>query len=285
VPTTSIGDADLFYEEAGQGPPLMLVPGLGGQGSFWISQVPAFSRDFRTVVHDHRGTGRSTHSRITYSIEQMADDTLRLMDALKIDAAHFVGHSTGGAIGQVIALDHRDRLRSLVLSATWAGPDPFFRRLFESRRQTLVDSGIEAYLRASTLVQTTPRWVSQNDEFLTDLHRVQAAAAAPVEVLVSRIDAILRHDRRLRLLEIRLPTLVIVARDDMITPPFYSDELASRIPGAKLLVLETGGHYAPVINSEPYNAAVGSFLRNSGGAAVGPADAAPRAGSVGFSQM
>jgi aminoacrylate hydrolase len=264
VPTAGIGDADLYYEEAGQGPPLMLVPGLGGQGSFWISQVPVFSRDFRTVVHDHRGTGRSTHSRIAYSVEQMADDALRLMDALEIDAAHFVGHSTGGAIGQVIALDHPERLRSLVLSATWAGPDPYFRRLFESRRQTLIDSGIEAYLRASSLVQTTPWWVSRNDEFLTDLHRVQAAGAAPVEVLVSRIDAILKHDRRLRLLEIRVPTLVIVAQDDMITPRFYSDELASRIPGAKLVVLETGGHYAPVIHSEPYNAAVGGFLRSVG---------------------
>jgi aminoacrylate hydrolase len=151
-----------------------------------------------------------------------------------------------------------------VLSATWAGPDAYFRRLFESRRQTLLDSGIEAYLRASALVQSTPWWVSQNDEFLTDLHRVTAAAAAPVEIIASRIDAILRHDRRLRLLEIRVPTLVIVAQDDMITPRFYSDELASRIPGAKLVVLETGGHYAPVIHSEPFNAAVGAFLRSVG---------------------
>ena len=261
MPTVSVGDADLYYEEAGEGPPVMLVPGLAGQGSFWIWQVPVFSREFRTIVHDHRGTGRSTHSRITYSVEQMADDALRLMDALKIDSAHFVGHSTGGAIGQVIALDHPDRVRSLVLSATWAGPDPYFRRLFESRRQTLIESGVEAYLRLSSLVQSTPWWVSQNDEFLTDLHRVQAAAAAPVEVLVSRIDAILRHDRRLRLLEIRVPTLVIVAQDDMITPRFYSDELASRIPGAKLVMLETGGHYAPVINGGPYNTAVLGFLR------------------------
>jgi aminoacrylate hydrolase len=264
VPTTAIGEADLFYEEAGDGPPLMLVPGLGGQGSFWISQVAVFSRGFRTVVHDHRGAGRSTHSRITYSVEQMADDALRLMDALHIESAHFVGHSTGGAIGQVIALDHPDRVRSLVLSATWAGPDPYFRRLFESRRQTLIDSGIDAYLQASSLVQTTPRWVSQNDEFLTDLHRVQAAASAPVQILVSRIDAILKHDRRGRLLEIRVPTLVIVAEDDMITPRFYSEELAARVPGAKLVVLETGGHYAPAINSEPYNAAVWAFLHSAG---------------------
>jgi aminoacrylate hydrolase len=262
VPLVAIGDADLYYEDAGAGPPLMLVPGLGGQGSFWISQVPVFSRDFRTVVHDHRGAGRSTHSRITYSVEQMADDTLRLMDALGIGAAHFVGHSTGGAIGQRIALDHPDRLRSLVLSATWAGPDAYFRRVFESRRQTLVDSGIEAYLRASVLFQATPRWVSDNDEFITDIQRVSAAASAPVEVLLSRIDAILRHDCRARLLEIRVPTLVIVARDDVITPVFYSEELAGRIPGAKLVVLDGGGHYAPAIHSEPYNAAVGQFLRS-----------------------
>jgi len=183
------------------------------------------------------------------------------MDALGIDTAHFVGHSTGGAIGQVIATEHPDRLRSLVLSATWAGPDPFFRRLFESRKQTLLDSGVAAYLRASVLFQATPRWVSENDEFITELHRVTAASYPPVEVVASRIDAILRHDRRRQLLQIRLPTLVIVARDDTITPPFYSEELASAIPGAKLIVLDGGGHFSPAIHSGPYNAAVGAFLR------------------------
>jgi aminoacrylate hydrolase len=261
MPTVSIGDADIYHEEKGDGAPLMLVPGLAGTGAFFMSQVPDFSRDFRTIVHDHRGAGRSTHSRIRYSVEQMADDTLRLMDALGVDAAHFVGHSTGGAIGQVIAIDHPDRLRSLVLSATWAGPDPYFRRLFESRKQTLLDSGIEAYLKLSALVQTTPRWVSENDEFITELHRVTAASYPPVEIVASRIDAIVRHDRRSRLLEIRVPTLVIVARDDMITPAFYSEELASAIPGAKLIVLDGGGHFAPAIHSAPYNAAVGAFLR------------------------
>jgi aminoacrylate hydrolase len=259
--TVSIGDADIYVEEAGDGAPVMLVPGLGGQASFWLSQLRAFAGDFRTIAHDHRGAGRSTHSRVTYSIEQMADDTLRLMDALGIDAAHLVGHSTGGAIGQRIALDHPERLRSLVLSATWAGPDPYFRRLFESRRQTLIDSGVEAYLRASVLFQATPRWISENDDFITDFHRAAAGASAPVEILVSRIDAILRHDCRQRLVEVRVPTLVVVAQDDVITPPFYSEELAQRIPDAKLVVLETGGHYAPAIHSEPYNAAVGQFLR------------------------
>jgi aminoacrylate hydrolase len=261
MPSVSIGDADIYYEDKGEGPPLVLVPGLSGSGAFFISQVSEFSKSFRTITHDHRGAGRSTHSRIHYSVEQMADDTLRLMDALGIDSAHLVGHSTGGALGQVIATEHPERLRSLVLSATWAGPDPYFRRMLESRKQTLLDSGVEAYLKASSLVQATPKWVSENDEFLTELHRVTVETSAPVEVMASRIDAILRHDRRSRLLQIRVPTLVIVARDDMITPQFYSEELASAIPGAKLIVLEGGGHYSPAIYSAAYNAAVGAFLR------------------------
>ncbi len=261
MPAVSIGDAEIYYEEAGQGPALMLVPGLSGVGSFWAEQVAELSRDFHVIVHDHRGAGRSTHSRIAYSVEQMADDTLRLMDVLAIDSAHFVGHSTGGAIGQVIALDHPRRARSLVLSATWAGPDPYFRRLFDNRKQALLDSGVAEYLRGSALFQYPPAWISANDALISERHAALVPASAPVEVIASRIDAIVRHDRRARLGDIRVPTLVIVAADDMITPRLYSEEIAARIPGAKLVVMEAGGHLAPAIAPRAFNEAVGTFLR------------------------
>jgi len=262
MPKVSIGDAEIYYEKSGRGEPLLLVPGLSGQGSFWGPQVADFGRDFRAVIHDHRGAGQSTHSRITYSVEQMAGDVIKLMDALGIEAAHFVGHSTGGAIGQVLAIEHPRRLKSLVLSATWAGPDPYFRRVFESRKEVLQTLGLEAYLRASALFLMPPAWVSANDQALTVQHRAALASAAPVEVMTNRIDAIVRHDRRARLGEIRLPTLVVVAQDDMITPRFYSDELASRVPGAKLLVLDGGGHFAPVAAAAASDRAVGGFLRS-----------------------
>ena len=261
MPSVSIGDADIYYEEAGRGEVLMLVPGLSGQGSFWSQQVEAFKRDFRVIVHDHRGAGRSTHSPIKYSVEQMADDTLRLMDALRVERAHLVGHSTGGAIGQVIALEHPERLSSLVLSATWAGPDPYFRRLFEARKEVLLTQGIEAYLRASVLVLAPPEWVSRNDVAIAELHRAQAASWPPREIVASRIDAIVAFDRRHRLADIRVPTLIVVAQDDMVTPRFYSDELAKGIAGAEYVVLEGGGHFVPQIQPDPYNRAVGAFLR------------------------
>lgn len=261
MPAIAIGDAELWVEEAGTGAPLLLVPGLSGVGSFWRAQVDAFRDDFRVIVHDHRGAGRSTHSRIRYSVEQMADDVLRLMDRLGLEAVHLAGHSTGGAIGQVIAQDQPARLRSLVLSATWAGPDPYFRRLFAHRREVLLRLGPEAYRQASSLVLAPPWWISANDARLAEEDRAALAAMPAPEILASRIDAILAFDRRARLGEIRVPTLVIVAADDMVTPRFYSDELAARIPGAKLVVLPTGGHFAPAISPGAWNAPVGGFLR------------------------
>src|ERR1051325_7471990 len=93
MPSVSIGAAERYYEEGGQGEPLLLVPGLSGQGSFWSQQVEALKHDFRVIVHDHRGAGRSTHSQIKYSVEQMADDVLRLMDVLRI-----VCRAPGGAL-------------------------------------------------------------------------------------------------------------------------------------------------------------------------------------------
>src|SRR5215510_15642231 len=133
----------------------------------------------------------------------MAADVLKLMDTLGIDSAHVAGHSTGGAIGQILAEDHPARVRSLVLSATWAGPDPYFRRLFECRKAILQTMGVAAYLRASVLSLTTPRWVSENDTLIDVQQREQVAAAAPVEVQASRIEAIMRFDRRSRLGQIR----------------------------------------------------------------------------------
>ena len=261
MPTVPVQNGELHYEATGDGPPLLLVPGLGGIGTFWLKQVAAFSRDFRVIVHDHRGCGRSSRSRITYSVEQMADDVLHLMDALKLDAAHYVGHSTGGAIGQVIAQDHPKRLRRLVLSATWAGQDPFFRRSFETRKELLRLGGILSYWRASALMLRPPYWISANEAALKAEEAQVAADPPDAGILESRIDAIMAFDRRNRLGSIKAPTLVVVAEDDMVTPLHYSEELAAKIPGAKLAVLPRGGHFVPVVDVEGYNKAVGAFLR------------------------
>ena len=118
MPQLTLKDGDsLYYEVHGAGPPLLLVAGLGGVGTFWKDHVPAFAERFRVVLHDHRGTGQSSPSQIDYSVGQMAGDLLQLMDHLDIGRADLIGHSTGGAIGQTLALDQPDRIGKLVLSA------------------------------------------------------------------------------------------------------------------------------------------------------------------------
>jgi len=265
LPKVDIGDAEIYYEETGDGPPLMLVPGLGGGGAFWTPQVAEFAKFFRVIIHDHRGAGQSTHSLIEYSVDQMAADALALMDALGIDSAHYVGHSTGGAMGQTIAQDHPERLQSLVLSATWAGQDAYFRRCFETRKQILVELGLESYSRASTLVLMPPWWIAENDSLIAEQSQRLAVNNPPLEVMISRIDAIMKYDRRAGLADIGAPTLVICARDDAVTPVHLSNELAETIPGAEQIVLDRGGHFAPIILSGDYNPPVLDFLRRRAG--------------------
>jgi aminoacrylate hydrolase len=257
----SVGDAEIYYEQTGDGPPLLLVPGLGGIGAFWAKQVAEFARDFRVIIHDHRGTGQSSRSCITYSVDQMAEDVLRLMDGLKIDAAHFVGHSTGGAIGQTIAQDRPERIKRLVLSATWAGSDGFFRRSFETRKEILRSCGVGSYWRASALLLRPPFWISNNEAALREEEAKTLADPPDAEILQSRIDAIIRFDRRARLGEIKAPTLVIVAVDDMVTPLHLSEELAEKIPNARFTMLRYGGHFVPVVDPAAFNEAIGAFLR------------------------
>ena len=260
MPKADIGDAEIHYEISGDGPPLMLVPGLGGNGSFWSNQVEAFRAHFRVIVHDHRGAGRSTHSPIAYSVDQMAADTLRLMDALDIEAAHYVGHSTGGAIGQTIAQDAGHRLKSMVLSATWPGRDAYFNRCFHLRKLVLERCGVLEYARISSIALWPAWWIAENDEELARQNAAQAADHPPVAVMASRIDAIMAFDRRARMGEIDVPAMVVVARDDVVTPIHQSDELAAGIPGARYTVLERGGHFVPIVLPEAYNPPVLGFL-------------------------
>ena len=106
-----------------------------------------------------------------------------------------------------------------------------------------------------------PAWISANAAALAAEEAQVIADPPDIPILESRIDAIMRFDRRARLGDIRAPTLVIVAADDMVTPLHYSEELVQKIAGAKLAVLPSGGHFVPVIESAVYNKAVGAFLR------------------------
>ncbi len=260
MPRAKLGDVEVYFESHGAGEPVLLVPGLGGVGSYWNPNIPALSAEHRVIVHDHRGTGQSTPSPIKYSVDQMTTDLMRLMDYLKIERAHLVGHSTGGAIGQTMATNWPERLASLVLYATWTKCDPFFARVFEARRTLLMTAGPAAYVRSTPVFLYPDWWINDNLSLIEQREALALPNFPSAEIAASRIDAILAFDRTAELPKIRTATLVICARDDFLTPPYFSEALANAIPGAELKILPRGGHCASETALEEFNQAVLGFI-------------------------
>jgi aminoacrylate hydrolase len=268
MPKVAVGGIELYYEMHGDGPPLLLVPGLGGIGSYWRPQIDALSEQFKVIVHDHQGTGRSSRSEIAYSVDQMTSDLLKLMDALGIERAHLVGHSTGAAIGQTMAIERPDRIDRLVLYAGWTSCDPFMRRVFETRKTLLLDSGVEAYIKATPVFLFPDWWINQNAESFAKADLDLAADFPSAKIAASRCDAVMNFNRVDQLGELHAPTLVICAADDFLTPAYFSRDLADRIPNAELNILPRGGHCVSQTLPESFNEVVLDFLEAQPSGAV-----------------
>jgi len=260
APLIPIGDTALHVVRDGAGPQLLLLVGLGGRCDFWRGTIAAFADRFDCISFDHRKTGDSLPSDIRTTVSVLAADAVALLDRFGIDRAHVVGHSLGGAIAQHIAIHHPERVNKLVLSASWAGPHPAFKSLFALRKQVLAACGPEAYMLQGNLLGNPGWWVAENHQAMMAGIAARLAAFAGVEIEMERMDAVVGHDLRACVPEIRAETLVICARDDGITPLTYSEELARLIPGAQLEVLPTGSHFAPTSVPNDYRARLAAFL-------------------------
>jgi len=258
MPYAAVPSGQLYYERGGAGPPLVMVSGLGGLASFWRAQRSRLETQFTVIVYDHRGSGRSTRSPPPYSIETMSADALALLDHLELDEVRLVGHSTGGAIGQMLAANYPHRIARLVLSATWSHADAYFRRLFELRRDLVQQPGTDFYTRLSTLLLYPPDWISAHDGELADEQRQLESSERAI--IASKLEALLAFDGRAALPNIHCPTLVIAARDDATVPSYFSVLLAQGIRNAHLALLESGGHYVPISNAQAFADAMMPFL-------------------------
>ncbi len=256
----SVGDEDFYYEIAGSGPALLLVTGLAGVASYWDINMPALTRHFTVIRYDHRGTGQSVRTEGAYSIEALTDDLVGLLDALGLEQVMLLGHSTGGAIGQVLAARHPARVERMVLYASWASLCPQMALCMELRLQLLRAYGPEAYHRASPVFLYPPRHVCdawpQLEETLVSA--TENSTTAPI--LEARVHAVTSFDGLPYLADITCPTLVLVARDDILTPPASSEVLAQHIPNATLQLLPYGAHAVSQCDPETFQTALISFL-------------------------
>lgn len=253
-------DGEIYYEATGQGPPLALVSGLGGTGGYWASIVPALSRHFTVVLHDHMGTGKSTSRRTHHSVDALAEDIDALMAHLGHARYHLLGHSTGAAVGQVLGADRPQRIDRLVLFAGWAGPDRHFELCFSARKALLERVSVNAYNEATPIFLYPPLWISRNPDALASVIKLYNDTSPAAAVMAARIDMIVAFDRRKTAKSIANPTLIICAKDDILTPPHLSEELASLIPHAQLKLLDYGGHACSQVVADEFTASVLPFL-------------------------
>jgi 3-oxoadipate enol-lactonase len=133
----SLGRYRLRYLDEGVGLCVILIHGLAGDHSAWLAQVEALRNHYRVIAFDNRGAGKSTQLDEPVTTEDLAADTLSLMEYLKIERAHVVGRSMGGAVAQHMALQAPDRVLSLALCASFAQLDPLGRRVLSNMREAL----------------------------------------------------------------------------------------------------------------------------------------------------
>jgi 3-oxoadipate enol-lactonase len=191
----------------------------------------------------------------------MAADLWRLLDALEVRQAHLLGVSMGGAIAQEAALAAPGRVASLQLHCTWAGPDPYFRALVESFKVSRSRLDREQSIRAVLPWIFTPDCFARRADFLELVVRrgLEHPHPQPFHGYRRQADAVIGHDARARLPGLRVPTLVTVGREDVLTPPRFARELAGLVPGARLEELPGGHGYFWEV-PEAFNATCLAFL-------------------------
>ncbi|WP_338663077.1 pyrimidine utilization protein D [Pararoseomonas sp. SCSIO 73927] len=240
---------------------VVLSAGLGGAAAFWKPQMAALQEHFRVVAFDQRGTGRNAEPLPDgYSIAQMADDVVTVLDDAGIGRAHFVGHALGGLVGLELARRHPARLGRFVPVNAWAKVERHSERCFDIRIGILKSQGPAAYVAAQPLFLHTAPYMAEHSDKLDEEIAHGTAHFQGEENLLRRIGALRAFDARADLAAITAPTLVVATKDDLLVPWTASQKLAEGLPNARLWVSETGGHASTVEQPEPFNRAVLEFL-------------------------
>ncbi len=261
--TVDIGDAQLSVAEAGEGASLVFVPGFDGRAASWQAQLECFAASHRVVSFDQRGCGGSSHSAIRYSVRQMADDLLSLLDELQIDTATVIGHGPGSAIALQLAVGHSDRIDRLVLSAALGLPSVFLADQIRLAQAVLAGCGKTEYARLCVLRSAPASWLHVRPWWARDRAGELQAGLAEAAIEISRLQAMLECDLQPRVANIRIPTLIVAATDDQVVPHALSRTLAGMMPNTQLHFLPFGGHRYAEVAPDPFNDLLRTYLDES----------------------
>lgn len=254
----SINGIQLAYDENGSGQPLVLLHGYPFNRSLWSEQVAALADTYRVITPDLRGHGESSVAPAT--INQMAQDVAALMDSLGVGQAMIGGLSMGGYVALAFYRQFSERVKALVLADTRAQADTDEgKQVRAAQVKTILSEGMSPIVDAMLPKLLHPETVSKRPEIVKRLREMMQrtrpeGAAAALEAMASR------DDQTAMLSQITVPTLIVVGKEDPITPVQDSEKMYQAIGGARLVVFENASHVSNLERPQEFNHALREFL-------------------------
>jgi len=256
------GNVQINFKCSGKesGPVVLMAHSLGCNLHMWDAQMPSLEPDYRVVRLDMRGHGLSDVPPGPYTLDELADDVIAVMDSQNIEKAHWVGLSVGGMIGQSLLLRYPNRFISAALCDTASAQPEAAGPIWDARIKAVETDGLRSIVDA-----TMERWFTA-----AGLRTMNPAVGAVKKQLASTSDAgyvacchaIMRLNYIDQLSDIKVPVSLIVGAEDLATPVSGSEAMQIRLPNSKLNVLENAAHISNVEQVEAFNNVLLPFLKS-----------------------
>jgi 3-oxoadipate enol-lactonase len=258
-----VDDIQMAYTDTGIGRPIVLIHGYPFNRSLWDEQVSVLTHSYRVIVPDLRGFGETESSAGPATMNRMAQDVARLLDHLGISQAAIGGLSMGGYVSLAFYKQFPSRVRALILADTRAQADT------EEAKQTRAQQAEKALAEGMAGIADsmlpkllTPETVSKHPAIVKRVRDMMLktkpeGAAAALQGMAER------EDQTPLLSQISVPTLILVGREDPLTPVADSEKMHQAIASSRLVVLEKASHVSNIEQSEQFNFELERFLRES----------------------
>ncbi|HZE05664.1 MAG TPA: alpha/beta hydrolase [Solirubrobacteraceae bacterium] len=263
MPKIEVDGLTINYDVQGEGPPLLLIPYLGADHACYAFQLPAYAERFSCVSIDLSGCGESDKPQGPYSTQAYADQVAGFLGAIGIDRAHVAGVSLGAAVAMHLAARHPERVRSLSLHSAWDRTDTYLRTVLEMWRSLArsLPTVADAVIQGVFPLCFTPEMYVERPEFAQSLADfVRGRPAQPLEAFLFQTEAVIGHDARAVLNDIRAPTLVTFGAHDLVTSTRFAAPLTSAIAGSELVVFDHLSHAGLHEDPNAFNEATLAFL-------------------------
>ena len=251
---------NIHFELSGkaQAPVVVLSHSLACSQVMWWPQIELLETHFRVLRYDTRGHGQSQAPQGPFTLEQLVDDAIGLLDALKLDQVYWVGLSMGGMIGQGLALRDSNRLNTLVLADTAAVIPAEAQPVWQERIDAAINGGMQAVAESTLERWFTPDYLQQNSPGINRIR--QQILATPLAGYVGCSEAIRRLNYLEQLDAVETKTLIMVGADDPGTPVAASEAMHARIKDSKLVIIPQAAHLSNIEQAETFNTHLMAFL-------------------------